>query len=377
MSKLVSETFKEKMLRLSGVDLIAEEKKVTLQLIKESNFLSESVMLEEGVKDIALGLLATLITLGASAQTLKPELLKTDLKNKAQVAHFEKKLEQKLDPAKLHSKEFANFKQHLHQLGDLVGKREVNKTQHTVTRWKDVKVHESNLTFDLTNPEAKNHLDQILATAKKGGGLVISIDTLGKMIQVAPPQEQAKLDTKVKVSNQGFKNYNNYEADQAVVDSIANQIISTFEGYKNVTGYIQVTGSASHVPTTAFGGSNDSLAKARACAFSHQLSEKLPENLKDKILVDFKVDGPEYEHDANDTAKYAPFQFSNVDIHLTAVKSVPVVNNPQKLTVNVKYLTTDISGNTKKLLSASLQGGKKGNLSVVCPLNTMGKKHHH
>ena len=370
MNKMLSEDFKRKMIKLSGVNLDAEN----VKLIKENKFISEDMMLEEGVRDIALGLLATLMTLGINAQSLKPELLKTDLKNKAQVVHFEKNLEKTLKPEQLKSHEFAKFKNHLSQLQNLVGKREVHKAEHTVTKYKDVKVHESNLNFDLTNPESKKALDQVLSNAKKGNVFVISLDTLGKMIQTAPPQEEVKLDTAAKISNQGFKNYNHYEADEAVVDSIAQQIINTFQGYKNVYGYIEVHGSASHVPTTVFGGSNDSLAKARACAFGQQLSEKLPENIKDKISITSAVDGPEYANDANDTAKYAPFQFSSVNIHLSAVRSAPVVNTPQKITVNIKCLSTDLHGDTKKLLTASLHGGKKGNMKVVCPVN-FNKKH--
>jgi len=374
---ILSEEFKKKMARLSGVDLIAEEKKVNLNLIKESNFLSEEMMLEEGVKDVALGLLATLMTLGASAQTLKPALLATNLKNKKQVVNFEKKLQSVIKPEQLNSDEYKKFIHHMDTLQTMVGKREVNKTQHTVTKYTDVKVHEANLTFDLTNPKSKAALEQIFAKSKKGNALIVSLDTLGKMVQVAPPDEQASLDKTEKISNQGFKNYNHFEADEAVVDSIAQQIINTFQGYKNVYGSIEVHGSASHVPTTAFGGSNDSLAKARACAFGNALSEKLPDNLKDKISVTSGVDGPEYQNDANDTAKYAPYQFSSVKIHLTAVKSAPVVLTPQKAIVKVKYITTDLGGDTKKQLHATLQGGKKGNLSVVCPIGTMGKKHHH
>ena len=217
----LSEDFKKKMARLSGVDLIAEEKKVNLNLIKESNFIAEEIMLEEGVKDIALGLLATLMTLGASAQTLKPALLATNLKNKKQVVNFEKKLQSVLKPEQIASNEFKKFVQHMDTLQTMVGKHEVNKTQHTVTKYTDIKVHESNLTFDLTNPKSKAALDQIFAKVKKGSGLVVSLDTLNKMVQVAQPDEQATLDKTEKISNQGFKNYNHFEADQAVVDSIA------------------------------------------------------------------------------------------------------------------------------------------------------------
>ena len=63
-------------------------------------------------------------------------------------------------------------------------------------------------------------------------------------------------------------------------------------------------------------------------------------------------------------------------IHLTAVKSAPTVLTPQKAVVKVKYITSDMGGDTKKVLHATLQGGKRGNLSVVCPIGTMGKKHH-
>ena len=127
------------------------------------------------------------------------------------------------------------------------------------------------------------------------------------------------------------------------------------------------------IPTQAFGGSNDSLAQARSCSLAQALSDKLPENLKNKIVVTFGVDGPEYANDAKDTAKYAPYQHSSVKIGLTAVKSAPIVLTPEKVIVKVKYLSSNIGADTKQQLTSSLQGGKKGNLSTVCPVN-FGKK---
>lgn len=375
---ILSEEFKKKMARLSGVDLIKEEKENNLKLIKESEFLSEQDLLNEGLKDSALKLLTALTLLvgsqAAMAGGLKDELLKTNLKNKREVKAFEQNLQKQLKPEQVSSKEFINFKNNLINLSNEVGKTEKNKSEHSVTKYKDVVVKESNLSFNLTDPQSKQAFDQLIAKAKHGGSLVLSMDTLKQIVRINTPVEQVKLDQSIKISNQGFKTYNEYAANDSVVSSIANQIIKTFEGYESVDGYVEVIGSASHVPTTAFGGSNEKLAQARACAFSQQLSDKLPENLKDKIVVDYKVDGPEYEHDKDNVEKYAPYQFSNVNIHLAAVKAAPVVVQPSKVVVDIKVLSTSIEATKDVKKSIEISGHKKGNLKVSCPLNFRSKK---
>ena len=365
---ILSESFKNKMIKLSGVDLISEEKMINIKLIKENKFLSEELMLEEGIKDLALGLMSLLTVLGASAETLKPQLLKTNLKNSKQIEQFKQELKNKLSPDQVNSKDFQDFSNKLTELQKQVGTS--SRHEGVVTHYTEVRVNESNLSFDLTNPESKKALDEVIAKAKKvRGSFVVSIDTLKEMVSKVAPTEETKLDEKIKISNQSFKGYNDYRADESIVDSIAKSITSQFQGYKNITGYILVKGGASNVPTTAFGGSNEKLAQARACSLTQQLEDRLPENLKNKIVVEYSVDGPQYEHDAQDTTKYQPYQFSNVDIHLAAIRSLPIINTPEKITVNVKILNTSI-GAEQNVTGTIIKTGKKaGNSSIACPVN--------
>ena len=311
-----------------------------------------------------------LSTLGSSAQSMKDDLLKVDLKNPQQVSEYQKKLEQKLKSNQISSEDYKQFIGKLKELTNKIG--EHAKTDGIKTTYKKVVVNESTLTFDLTNPESKAKLDQVIENAKKfKGTFIVSIDTLKQMIHSVAPVEEVKLNENVKFSNQAFKGYNEFKANDQIVDSIANQIIKTFEGYKNIYGYISVKGSASHVPTTAFGGDNLMLAQARSCAFATQLQAKLPDSLKNKVIVDYIVDGPKYENDAKNTSKYEPYQYCNVDIHLNAIKSLPIVNTPEKVIVKVKVLTT-VSGVDEKVVQTIFKGAKptgKGGVQSACPAN--------
>jgi hypothetical protein len=82
-------------------------------------------------------------------------------------------------------------------------------------------------------------------------------------------------------------------------------------GRKSVT--IHIVSSASNVPTKTF-GSNENLAKIRAENVKYDLVSHF--NKKEKyagrvniVILGTKVDGPTYEEDAENKAKYEPFQF--------------------------------------------------------------------
>jgi hypothetical protein len=83
----------------------------------------------------------------------------------------------------------------------------------------------------------------------------------------------------------------------------------------NITGaakdtkiIVSIESSASTVPTTKF-GTNDKLASARAEALKKALSKKVKNMANVKFELKPSVNGPEYNSDAQDHAKYEKFQY--------------------------------------------------------------------
>ena len=81
---------------------------------------------------------------------------------------------------------------------------------------------------------------------------------------------------------------------------------------------IHIFSSASKVPTQSF-SSNEDLAKRRAESAQKMLNSYLASKpkLKDHIQVvisDSKVQGPDYQEDAGNTGKYAPFQYVRLEL---------------------------------------------------------------
>lgn len=374
--KFVSESYKQRMQRLSGIN---ETKKSDLDLLKESYFLTEQEMLNEGIKDTALAVMTFLTTvtsvLGQNpSQRIKQDLLQTNLKNKKEVVEFKKDLEQRLGD-KVNTADYQKFAEKLDELEEMVGKTIVGKsayTKGTITKYGSVSVREFEYTFDLKSPGDKAKLDAVLADAKQQAGtLVLNNDTLIKMMSIVQPTIKSTMKEDIKINNQAFKNYNVYQADPAVVKDIASKIENQFAEFDSVSGYILVHGSASHVPTTAFGGSNEALANARGCSLATQLEQELEDKFAGKIRVESEVVGPDYANDKEDTAKYAPYQFSNVVIDLTATKAkgeTPSREVEQKIVV-VKTLRTNITASERGFrvtINPSTSKGKPS--SVACPV---------
>jgi len=371
-NKLVSESYKQKMQKLAGLN---ESAKSDLDLLRESYFLTENEMLNEGIKDTALALITFLTTvtsvLGQNpSQELKQDLLKTNLKNKKEVMEFKKDLEQRIGD-RVNTEDYKKFAEKLTELERMVGTKKFGK--ESVSSYGDVSVREFNYVFDLKNPGDKEKLNDVLTYAKQQTGvLVMSNDTIKKMMNVVQPTIKATMKEDIKINNQAFKNYNVYQADPTIVKDMATKIKNQFAEFDSVSGYILVHGSASHVPTTAFGGSNEALANARSCSLATQLEDELGDKFKGKIKVESEVAGPEYANDKEDTAKYAPYQFSNVEIDLTAVKpgkETPGQEVEQEI-VTVKTLRATITGSEKPsgVVNFNPTTTKGKSSSVSCPI---------
>jgi hypothetical protein len=370
--KLISESYKEKMKRLAGVK---ESEKTDLDLLKESYFLSEQEMLNEGIKDRAVALLAALTLVTSSfgqvpSQQVKQDLLNVNLKNKKEVVEFKKDLENRLGD-KVNTKDYKDFAQKLNDLASKVGTTQ--RGAESSTTYSKIMVGEYEYRFNIKNPTEKAKLDELLKKSEvQKGSLLMSNDTVVKMMSVVQPSISVKMKEDIKVNNQSFKGYNVFQVDSNIVKDMANKIKAQFAEYDSVSGYILVHGSASHVPTTAFGGSNEKLAEARACSLATQLEEELGSKFKGKIKVDSKVNGPEYENDKENTAKYAPYQFSNVEIDLSASKpSKEEKMVEDQIIVTVKVLQAGISASDKSINSGAIKlvpSTQQGKSSASCPV---------
>ncbi len=114
-----------------------------------------------------------------------------------------------------------------------------------------------------------------------------------------------------KFSNEAyFVKYFGYNLDEIVesdpdfgtlVDNISNAA-------KDTKIIVSLVSSASNVPTTKF-GSNDKLASARAEALKKILSKKVKNMANVKFELKPSVNGPEYDNDATNHAKYEKFQY--------------------------------------------------------------------
>ncbi len=368
--KLVSENYKQKMQRLSG---IKETYKSDLDLLKESYFLTEQDVLNEGIKDTALAVMTFLTTVTSvlgqnQSLQIKQDLLQTNIKDRKEMVDFKKNLEQKLGD-KTNTADYKKFAEKLNELEKLVGT--TSRDEGTVKKYGSVSVREFNYTFDLKNPEDKERLSVVLADAKsQKGTLVLNNDTLIKMMAVVQPNIKATMKEDIKINNQAFKTYNVYQADPEVVKDIANKIKNQFAEFSSVSGYILVHGSASHVPTTAFGGSNEMLAQARSCSLATQIEQELGDKFAGKVKVESEVAGPEYANDKENTAKYAPFQFSDVIIDLIATKAKEEIpKEVEQEIVVVKTLKANITASEKSYgitINPITSRGKSA--STACPI---------
>jgi hypothetical protein len=368
--KIVSESYKQRMQRLSGVK---EVNKSDLDLLKESYFLTEQEMLSEGIKDTALAVLTFLTTvtsvLGRDAsQKIQQDLLQTNIKNKKELVDFRKDLEQMLGDNK-NTTDYKKFSEKLDELEKMVGKTVRGK--ESIKKYGNVSVREFEYVFDLKNPGDKEKLDSVLSNIKEKKGLLkLGSDTIIKMMQVVQPNIKASMVDDVKIDNAEFKGYNSFQVDKSIVKNISDKIKNQFLDFDTVSGYILVKGSASNVPTTAFGGSNESLAQARSCSLATQLEEELGDKFKGKIKVDWGVAGPAYANDKDNVEKYAPFQFSKVEINLTASKlsDENVAEETESEIVIVKTLRAGITAEEKVIGFANFNPTTKvGKSSVSCP----------
>lgn len=71
---------------------------------------------------------------------------------------------------------------------------------------------------------------------------------------------------------------------------------------------VTIVSSASNVPTTKF-GTNDKLAKARAESLKKTLSKKIKNMANVKFELQYSVNGPAYDKDAQNHEKYEKFQY--------------------------------------------------------------------
>lgn len=150
-----------------------------------------------------------------------------------------------------------------------------------------------------------------LAGVGKGEYTITVTDAIGQtatsscsITQPGPPQDIA------------LKHYFDYNADKLTVEDgklkdFASQIEGQLSaGREKVT--INIYSSASYVPTKTF-GSNDKLAKSRANRIKDELLTYFDsKGMKGKVkinVVSAIVQGPKYEGDFENTAKYHDFQY--------------------------------------------------------------------
>lgn len=150
-----------------------------------------------------------------------------------------------------------------------------------------------------------------LAGVGKGEYTITVTDAIGQTAtsscsidQPGPPQDIA------------LKHYFDYNADKLTVEDgklkdFASQIEGQLSaGREKVT--INIYSSASYVPTRTF-GSNDKLAKSRANRIKNELLTYFEsKGMKEKVtitVVSAIVQGPKYEGDFDNTAKYRDFQY--------------------------------------------------------------------
>ena len=150
-----------------------------------------------------------------------------------------------------------------------------------------------------------------LAGVKKGDYTVTVTDALGQTAssscsigEPGPPQDLA------------LKHYFEYNGDKLTVEEgKLRDFVTQIEGQLN-NGRQQITisiwSSASYVPTTTF-GSNDKLARSRANRIKAELEKYFADKgLKTKVtvkVVSAIVQGPKYEGDFENTAKYHDYQY--------------------------------------------------------------------
>lgn len=80
--------------------------------------------------------------------------------------------------------------------------------------------------------------------------------------------------------------------------------------------YIYIYSSASTVPTQKY-QTNENLAKLRANNMMKQLLSEFNEDQLSRLdisIKEMKVDGPEYDNDAANRSKYAPYQFVRIEV---------------------------------------------------------------
>ena len=118
------------------------------------------------------------------------------------------------------------------------------------------------------------------------------------------------------VQNLELKHYFEYNGDKLTVEEgKLKDFVTTIEGQltsgrEKIT--INIWSSASYVPTKTF-GSNDKLARSRANRIKSELEAYFAEKgMKGKVtvkVVSAIVQGPKYEGDFENTAKYHDYQF--------------------------------------------------------------------
>lgn len=98
----------------------------------------------------------------------------------------------------------------------------------------------------------------------------------------------------------------------AFIDKVANKLASGPVS-------LNVSGSASKVPTSLFSRSNKTLAHYRALdaqtLIKNALKAKKIDTSKLTFMLDHTIQGPAYDHDAADQVKYEKFQYVKVYIH--------------------------------------------------------------
>jgi hypothetical protein len=131
----------------------------------------------------------------------------------------------------------------------------------------------------------------------------------------APPVAVAKPPApvvKTKFSSGAyFVKYFGYNLDEVAEDDpdYGNFVSNINDLSKDTKIIVTIESSASHVPTTKFGGSNDNLTKARANELKKSLGKKLthPDNVKFELKPG--LNGPEYAGDFQNIDKYGKYQY--------------------------------------------------------------------
>lgn len=183
----------------------------------------------------------------------------------------------------------------------------------------DVKIHSGAEPY--TYEWSTGSTDASIANVAKGEYSVTVRDDVGQIATTTcfvdePPMPIAPVDvveyTNVTLKHTFGYNKNKLSISRGDLKRFIKEVEEQLDAGRNSVT-IHIVSSASHVPTKMY-GSNENLARIRAENVKYDLvsyfSRKSEYTGKVNVVVlGTKVDGPSYEEDAENKAKYEPFQF--------------------------------------------------------------------